>query len=255
MSIERADAQPLHAQIRQILTAEIAAGIWRPGAALPGEPDLAVRFGVSRMTVRQALADLAARGLLVRQRGRATRVAEVPIEQSLGGGHFYAFTSEMARRGLPHRSEVLEVGLARPTREARVTLGLAAGRPAARIVLLRLLGDEPLMLETVSCAPELLPILADPAITEQPLYELLERHAGIVTIRATESIRPVALGRQSARYLAVTYRTPAFAVTRTSFAEREGTPYPVEWRESLVRGDRYRIVADLHREQLTDLTR
>jgi GntR family transcriptional regulator len=89
-------------------------------------------------------------------------------------------------------------------------------------------------------------------VAERSLYELLEMRGGIAVTRATESIRPVTLPRSIARHLAVPERAPAFAVERTSFAVRDGQEYPLEWRESFVRGDRYRFVAELHREQLGD---
>jgi GntR family transcriptional regulator len=252
MSVDRTSAIPLHAQIRQLLTDEIASGTLRPGGELPGEPDLSARFGVSRMTVRQALGELAAQGLIVRQQGRVTRVADPPLELALGPGRFYAFASEMTRRGLVHRSQVLEIGLGKPPAAAQSALGIGANDEVARIVLLRLHGDEPLMIETAILAAEFLPLLRDPAVIERSLYDLLETRGGIAVTRATESIRPIALARPIARHLAIRERAPAFAVVRTSFAVRDGREYALEWRESFVRGDRYRFVAELHREQLGD---
>ena len=186
----------MHRQIRQALADEIAAGTWHAGEPLPSEPQLAERFGVSRMTVRQALGDLAAQGLIVRRHGRATRVAAPPLEQALGPGRFYAFASEMARRGLPHQSRVLEVGLVTASHAARAALGIEPGGQVARITLLRLLGDEALMHERATFAPEFLPCLRDPLAAERSLYDLLETGAGIAVTRAVESIRPVALARR-----------------------------------------------------------
>lgn len=251
-TVDRTNVLPLYVQIRQVLTDELVAGRWRPGDALPGELELAARFGVSRMTVRQALADLAAQGLISRRRGRATRVASPPVELALGRGRFYAFASEMARRGLPHRSVVLAVGLVQPVAAARAALRLDPSSAVARVTLLRLVGDEPLMLETASCAADLLPVLRDPAIVERPLYDLLADRAGIVVTRATEVIRAITLPPTGARHLAVRVGTPAFAVERTSYAGKGGAERPVEWRESVVRGDRYRFVADLRRAQLVE---
>lgn len=251
MITERADNHPRHRRIRQELADEIAAGVWQPGEPFPSEPQLVARFGVSRMTIRQALGDLVAQGLIVRQRGHVTRVAAPPVEQPLGRGQFYAFSSEMSRRGLEHRSRVLDLGLVKPSPAARDALGLAPADLAARITLLRFLGDEALMHERATFAPEYLPYLRDPATAERSLYEILEASAGLAVTRAIESIRPVALPRPIALALGVRERAPAFAVTRTSFARRDGAEYPLEWRESFVRGDRYRFVAALQRDTLT----
>jgi len=109
MALDPTSPIPLHYQIRQALAAAIRRGEWLPGAPIPSEPQLSARLGVSRMTVRQAIGELVAQGLLVRQRGRATRVAMLPVEQSLG--RFYAFAYEMDRLGLEHTSRIERVGL------------------------------------------------------------------------------------------------------------------------------------------------
>lgn len=74
MSLDRADG-PLYAQVRDLLRGRIEDESYPPGAALPTEEELQAQHGVSRSVVRQALSELAAQGLVVRQRGRGTAVA------------------------------------------------------------------------------------------------------------------------------------------------------------------------------------
>lgn len=81
--------------------------------------------------MRQAFGDLADRGLLIKQRGRATRVASESITQSLG--RFYAFTQEMERLGREHSTVVVRVGLTSPSPSVSAALALAAGEPTAQI--------------------------------------------------------------------------------------------------------------------------
>ena len=243
MVVDHASPIPLHYQIRQILTEEIARAIWKPGAALPSEPALAQRFGVSRMTVRQALRDLSERGLVLRQRGKATRVALRPIERTIG--RFYTFAAEMEQLGRAHRSRVVQVGLAPPTAAMRAALALEEGERVARITLLRVLDEEPLLLETAAFRAALLPVVRQPAVAHRSLYDLLEE-AGTVITRATERIRPIALPRAAARALMARAGSPAFAIERTSYAGDTA----IEWRESYLIGERYRFVAELRREQL-----
>ena len=243
MCVDPASPIPLHYQIRQILTEEIAQAVWGPDEALPGEPALAQRFGVSRMTVRQALRDLAERGLVSRQRGKATRVAPRPIERTIG--RFYTFAAEMEALGRAHQSRVVQVGLAPPTVAMRAALGLAEGEQIARITLLRLLDEEPLSLETAVFHAALLPVIQRPEVAHRSLYDLLEE-AGTIVTRATERIRPVALSRAAAQVLLVRAGSPAFAIERTSYADDSA----VEWRESFLIGERYRFIAELRREQL-----
>ncbi len=237
-------AIPLHRQIERTLAEEIRTGHWPVGGALPSEPELARRFKVSRMTVRQALGDLADHGLLIKQRGRATRVASESIAQPLG--RFYAFTQEMERLGCDHSSLLVRVGLASPSSTVSAALVLAAGEAVAQITLLRLLGTEPLMIETASFRATALTLLQSPQVTKRSLYSLLDE-AGLKVTRATQRIRPIALTATQARLLGVRARLPAFLVQRTSYMR----DMPVELRESVVRGDRYSFVAELRREEFT----
>jgi GntR family transcriptional regulator len=195
------------------------------------------------MTVRQALAALTEQGLLIRQRGRATRIAIEPIAQSLG--RFYAFAYEMERLGRDHSSRIEQVGLIRPSAVAREAFALDGDASVAQGTLVRLIGAEPVMIETVTFRAHLLPLLERPDVVQRPLYDILDE-IGVTVTRATERIRPIALTARQAQLLDTSPRSPAFLVLRTSYARET----PVELRESVVRGDRYCFVADLRRDQI-----
>lgn len=244
---EGAKTIPLHSQIERTLAQEIRSGVWTAGGILPAEPDLARRFSVSRMTVRQALAALTDQGLLIRQRGRATRIAVEPIAQPLG--RFYAFAYEMERLGRDHSTRVERVGLVRPSVAAREAFALDGDAPVAQTTLVRLVGAEPVMIETVTVRANLLPLLERPDIAERPVYDLLDEN-GVTVTRATERIHPISLTARQAQLLDASPRSPAFLVQRTSYARET----PVELRESVVRGDRYCFVADLRRDQMVRAT-
>src|SRR4030095_1260011 len=84
----------------------------RPGAPLPSEAELCERFSVSRMTVRQALQELANDGLVERRRGQGTFVAHRPVHRR--PGVFLSFTEEMNRRGMQARRRLLAAGMGHP---------------------------------------------------------------------------------------------------------------------------------------------
>lgn len=244
---EKVRAIPRHSQIAQELGTEIRSGIWPVGGTLPAEPELARRFDVSRMTVRQALGTLAEQGLLIRQRGRPTRIAYEPFVQPLG--RFYSFAYEVERQGQVHSSRVLERGLTRPTALLREAFGMGNGEQVAQLSLLRLLGDEPLMIETINFRATLLPLIDRSDVTERAIYDILDE-AGVVVTRASERIWPIALTSAQARLLAAPARSSAFLVRRTSYVR----DVAVEVRESVVRGDRYYFVAELRRDQIPTLS-
>lgn len=123
MPLER-DKGSLQAQIKQILRDEITAGVWHQGAKLPPEPDLMRRFGVSRITVSQALRDLAADGLVVRQQGKGTFVSSNPQ----GWTNLGALLQRMpvkAGQALAHSINLVECAV--PPTDVALDLQLAPG--------------------------------------------------------------------------------------------------------------------------------
>jgi len=114
-----------------------------------------------------------------------------------------------------------------------------------RIVRLRTADGEPLVLETAYLPARLTDGLDEAVLEQGSLYDAIERLHGIRIVHARETIRPIALVRRTARLLSVPAGAPAFLVERQTFAE-EG---PVEWQESIIRGDRYLYSVDLPRRR------
>jgi GntR family transcriptional regulator len=236
---------PLHSRLESTLRGMIHDGQILMGAVLPGELELAAQLGVSRHTVRHALGVLSNEGLLRRERGRGTTVvsANPPavIERSLSS--FYAFAWETRARGATQFSRILErkTLLADATFAAR--LAVLEGADVERIVRVRTADDDPLVLET-SYLPRYLSSVLETAILErESMYDELERHWGLRVTGARESIRPIVLTRATARLLHASTGAPAFSVERRTWSDRG----PIEWQESIIRGDRYLYSVDLPR--------
>lgn len=125
-----------------------------PGELLPSESELAAQFGVSRMTARQAVQNLAQEGLVERRRGSGTYIAERPFHRH--EGLLLSFTEDMRRRGMTARSILIEASL-RPATAAEIeALGLAGEERVVSIHRIRLADDTPLAIERAvlptSCA-------------------------------------------------------------------------------------------------------
>ena len=144
-----------HAEIAHYIRGLAAAAV--PGDALPSEAELCERFGVSRMTVRQALAELTAEGLVERRRGQGTFVAAPPVHRR--PGVFLSFTEEMGRRGLRPSSRLVSAALDWPRPEEVADLGLARGEQVVRVVRVRLADGIPIALEDAALVVRLAGVL------------------------------------------------------------------------------------------------
>jgi DNA-binding transcriptional regulator YhcF (GntR family) len=146
-SIVRAPGVTLYAQIEDWLAGQIAVGALAPGDRLPTEQDLAGWFGVSRMTLRHALAELAQRGLVTRTVGRhgGTVVAAPKLEQDLTT--LAGFSEQLRRHGMVAGARVLSAGLLPAGPAARSALRLADGDEVYEVRRIRLADGRPIVLE------------------------------------------------------------------------------------------------------------
>lgn len=233
---------PLYYQLQLQMRQRMDDGVWAVGFGLPAEDDLAVQLGVSRATVRQAIAGLVHEGRLERRRNRGTKVIAPPLRQSLE--EFYSFAHTMAEHGLSQHSRV--VSLQSEHAPADVMTGLGLSQPQAiRLERVRYADETPLMIETSWFAPDAGQCLFAADLSAASIYDVLDA-AGIPIVRATEFIRPIILSTHQADVLNVARGDPAFFVERTSYSLKQ----PVELRRSVIRGDRYLYSVNLPRSAL-----
>jgi DNA-binding GntR family transcriptional regulator len=237
------DSAPLHNQVEDGLRELIRSGQVHVGTRLPGEVGLAAALGLSRHTVRHALATLVNEGLLRRNRGSGTRVLE-PRQLKERRQHLYAFAWETRRWGAAQSSLVLDFVTTQATDEVARRLHLPAHSEVKRIVRVRMADGEPLLHETSYLPLAVARGLDSLVLQRGSIYDEIERLHGLRITRADETISPVLLSRQTAQLLGVRPRLPAFRVRRTTWAG----DLPVEMQESLVRGDRFVYSVALERE-------
>ncbi|HZA05995.1 MAG TPA: GntR family transcriptional regulator [Propionibacteriaceae bacterium] len=171
-----------YAEIARYIRGLAAAGV--PGDALPSEAELCERFGVSRMTVRQALAELTTEGLVERRRGQGTFVTAPPVHRR--PGVFLSFTEEMGRRGLRPSSRLVSAGLDSPRPDEVTDLGLAPGEQVVRVVRVRLADGVPIALEEAALVARLAGVL-DADLESGSLHTELAR-LGVAPTRAVGTI-------------------------------------------------------------------
>ena len=236
--IVREPGTTVHAQIEDWLAGQIATGALAPGDRLPTEHDLAKWFGVSRMTLRHALAELARRGLVTRTVGRhgGTVVAAPKLEQDLTP--LAGFSEQLRRHGMVAGARVLSAATRPAGPVAAAALGLSEGDPVHEVRRIRLADGTPIAMEHSLFPAALFEGMLDRRL-DGSLYELLETQYGQRPYRARESLEPVIAGVREAEALEVPEGAPLMQVQRIAYAE-SGTP--LEFARDLFRGDRTRLV-------------
>jgi GntR family transcriptional regulator len=211
------------------------------GTAIPSERQLSADLGVSRLTVRAALDDLAREGYLSRRRGSGTYVQQPKISQELT---MTSFSEDMRRRGMVPGSRTLS--LAHELAGARLgrALQVSPGDKILVIKRLRLADGETMAIETLHLPEALVPGLEAKDLDNSSVYELLADRYGIRVSSGIQAIEPTVTNEDESSALGVPLHSPAFLFERTS---RDDEGRTVEFVQSVYRGDRYRIVTELSR--------
>jgi DNA-binding GntR family transcriptional regulator len=222
---------PAHAQIEAALEHAIERGRLTPGERLPAERVLAQRFGVSRMTLRQALGELERHGLLERSKGRygGTFVAEPKLD--LAGTS--ALSDQLRGLGLAAGARVLSAveRISEPHEHA-------LGERVYAIERVRLANSEPVAVERGAYAVAVYPGLIDEPL-DGSIYDLIRALYDDVPVRAQERLEPALAKPDVAEALGIDAGAPVLLVERTAFA---ANGQPVEISRDVFRGDRIRIV-------------
>jgi GntR family transcriptional regulator len=231
---------PLYRQIEADLRDQIHSGALRPGAQVAPEPELMAEYGVSRATVRQALAGLVAEGLFEIRRGLGTYVTAPRFEHTIGG--FYSFSREIERHGLQPGTRVLELRKEPAAEAVAEALGLSPGTEVVALRRLRLAGPDPLVVETSHLPAVRFPGLERVDFSRVRLYDTLMHDYGCRPTRARETFEPILLTADEATLLDQRHGDPALRVERIAFDQDDA---PIEFCRSTVRGDRYRYSVEL----------
>ena len=229
---------PLYHQLQAVLKAEIESRKWQPDEQLPNEAKLAERFGVSKITVRQALQELADLGYIRREHGRGTFVERRKFDE--GPRELTSFTEEMRRHDLAARSRILSQGVMEADARVAHVLRVEPGAPVFVLKRVRLAGREPMSVQTAHIPGTLVPELE--VGEEASLYELLQTRYHLYAARARETYFAALAEAPAAELLGVTIGAPVFQVERVTLLPNEK---PFEFVQSTVRGDLYKIVLDL----------
>jgi GntR family transcriptional regulator len=235
---------PMYHQIYLILRNKIIEKEFVEGDLLPSEKETCRAFGVSRITAKRALNELADGGWVVRERGRGTRVTHKGVAAPLDADVEGMLENIMAM-GLETDVRLIEFDYVTPNDHIAAVLECAAGDKVQRALRVRSLDGAPFS-HLVTYVPEQVGRCFDrDDLASTPLLALLER-SGVIVSRAEQTLTATLADAPVATLLEVELGSPLLAIRRTVFDQQNR---PVEYITGLYRPDRYQYRLNLSRVQ------
>lgn len=232
--IDRGITEPAYLQIAGVVKELLRNGRIPAGTAMPAEHVLARRFGVSRMTVRQANSLMEREGLIKRQRGRGTFASQnciVKQEQEMR-----SFSEEIRRRGGVPSSRLISFRNIGATPACAEYFRIKPGDPLYVIERVRLADNVPIAFESLRISSRLCPTLERFNLVDFSLYQILEENYGIQATRSEEEISAIQPKKLHRKMLEMPLRTAILLVKRKTYTN-EGKP--LELATTAYRGDLY----------------
>lgn len=234
--LSKNDSVPLYLQVKTMLETEIRDGIHGQGSRLPSERELCERFGVSRMTARQALKELERDGLVFSRVGKGTFVSEPKIDQQLR--NLTGFSQEITTRGARPSSMVLSAKIIPADSHLASVLKLVEGADVVELSRLRLSNELPLCIEIAHIPHYLCPNILKNDFMHESLYAVFQRDYGYRLAKA-EQIMEASLA--SPRELEVLQMIAPASVLRIERLTYNQNDTLLEYVVSAYRGDRYKF--------------
>jgi GntR family transcriptional regulator len=242
VGLDVAGPKPLYLQLHDTLLRMIERGEYAPHQRLPSERELSRRFMVSRITVRQALADLTQEGRVYSKVGKGTYVSDPLARRPLGS--LFGFSESVHRQGRNPGSVILEAGLLEASEAIASSLQIPEGTETVRFYRLRKADGIPVVLEATHLPHAVCPGLLQRMADDVSLYTVLEQAYGLRMASAEVTMGAGLADESEARLLELTLPTAVLRMEQTSFVE-DGRP--MEFTRSTYRGEGYRFTATLYR--------
>ncbi|MBB4301421.1 GntR family transcriptional regulator [Rhodobium orientis] len=210
-------AAPLYQQVMQTLRGEIMADAHGELGILPSESALIERFGVSRITVRRAIEELEREGLVVRSRGRATRIVQnsaptvVDLTQEIEG---------LLAQGADMAVKVLEYRWQAPPPDVAEALDVSRRSRTLWIRRLRSRQDQPIVHTSVHLPERLGRLVTEEELSRHQLVDIL-RSRGHVAASAEQTMRAAPCPDELAPLLGLAPRSPIFILARLVYGADE----------------------------------
>ncbi len=237
----RTEGVPIYIQIRESLRAEITRGELKRGEQLPSENELAAKYNVSRMTIRQSIEDLVDEGLLYRRHGVGTFVAFPRLQRD--HTRLTSFFDKAESEGVKVQVRLLALELIPAAPKVAEALDIPVGSQVIRVKTLRYADGEPITVHDAHVPHKLFPRLVDENLEAQHLWTVFEKN-GYRVRRAIQRLEAREASEEVAHLMNIKEGAPVLFKERTVYAD-DGTP--IEFTYCYNRGDIYSLTVALER--------
>ncbi len=238
--IDKESVIPIYYQLAKILKDKIFSGEFKPEEKLPPENNIAGEYGISRMTVRRAIAELIDAGMVYAEKGSGTFVARPCLENVVF--ELKNFQEEIRERGLKPRTRLLEVKIVKSNQDLSERLQVPLNTRCLFFRLLISAEREPLIYENKYVVYKKQNPILEKELKDPSLSNLALLHADSMPIRSKRVLLASVTDKEESSILSVKLNTPVFVIEQTLYDTDKKT---VGWGKSICRGDRFKLSSDV----------
>lgn len=239
-TVDRFSQEKLYLQLTRILLRQITSGQWADGRQIPTEEALCQQYAVSKITVRQAIKNLAAEGYLLKIQGKGTFVTKG--DRPSGFAMKTRFSDEMFGKEVQVTREVLARGIDPEAEAAREYL--KTQETIYRVVSQRVVEGAPISMDELYIPVAMLPGAGDLDFANRSLLALLQEQGTIKIVKIVQTVEIAAVHGEQARCLGVADGTAVLMIHRLFLAADD---MPVAYTRFLGRSDRYKFQTEFER--------
>lgn len=240
--IDRDKPQKLYIQVFEIMKKAIEGGEWIVGAQIPTEDELCRLYEVSKATVRLAILELVRQGYLLRQQGKGTFVCKRVIPEGLTMSS--SFKELMLEAGVNFTTDVLAHTVMMPTDDLDFKLEVAEDKHIIYIKRLRLVDNEPILLQESYIPHDVCPPLLHEDVTTNSIFELFEKKHGINITRLRDYLEVVLAKADEGLLLNIPKGSPVLLLEQHFYSGDTQIMYT----RSVKRAERFKLVIEFEKK-------
>lgn len=234
--VSKQNPLPLYYQLKEIIQEMIENEELKPGDPVPPERELCEVHGISRMTARKAITDLVNEGLLYREQGKGTFVAEPKIKQQLS--QLKGFTEQMAEKGLKTDTKILSFEIKEATKKIMEHLNLEKNHnKVIELRRVRIVENEPIAIEIVWIPLVMCADFHEDMKEGKSLYNIFKEKYGYDLDYAKQTIEPIKINDYESSLLNINVNSLALLFRRKTYLN-DGRV--IEYTKAIYRSDKYK---------------